>query len=242
MANRMLSASDAIREQQEMMRDAIAFAQRKQMQGYQEQVNRAMDTPFERGYFSEGFDPLFDPGPRENLSAAPVSEPDRKLIPRLGVALADEEGDVSLAKEAEALLGYNVLRRKLKIPGKLGEVLACLDIEPLNTEAVEKYKREMVLWRKRELVIEREGAVQFGVRYRIDISWRRVELGQCKEEVPLFALRKAVQVKKACPEAILQVDELIEEQRLIDPFLVARLDDETYYLEVWKEPKFEETL
>lgn len=186
--------------------------------------------------------PWDEPG-GELLSNAPSSEPDRKLIPRLGVALIDEgETEAALAKEAEALLGYNVLRRKLKIPGKLGEVLACLDIEPLNSEAVEKYKSDMVLWRKKQLVIEHEGVVQVGARYRIDVSWCRVMLGDCQNEVPLFALRKAVQVKKACPEAMLQVDELVEEKKLIDPFLVAILDDECYYLEVWKEPKFEETL
>lgn len=180
----------------------------------------------------------------EDLSKAPRSEPDRKLIPRLGVLLADEsEGENALAKEAESLFGYNVLRRKLKLPGKLGEVLACLDIEPLNFDAVEKYKADMVLWRKKE-IIEREGVRQrmMEQRYNIDVSWKRIALGKCKEEVPLFALRKAVQVKKACPEVILEVDELIEEKKLIDPFLVARLDDETFYLEVWKEPKFEETL
>jgi len=187
---------------------------------------------------------FFDPvsGQLEHLSKAPLTEPDRKLIPRLGVLLAAEgEGEHALAKEAEALLGYSVLRRKLKIPGKLGEVLACLDIEPLDFNAVEKYKADMVLWRRKELETAARDLRQLR-RYYIEISWRRVALGSCAEEVPLFALRKAVQVKKACPEAILEVDELIEEKKLIDPFLVARLEDETYYLEVWKEPKFEETL
>lgn len=176
-----------------------------------------------------------------DFSSAPHSEPDRKAIPRFGVMLADEsEGENQLAKEAEALLGYNVLRRKLKLPGKLGEVLAMLDIEPLNTEAVEKYKQEMVLFRQWEIVERHHPG--YGRTHYIDVSWRRIALADCESEVPLFALRKAVQVKKACPEAILEVDELIEQKKLIDPFLVARLDGETYYLEVWKEPKFEETL
>jgi hypothetical protein len=176
-----------------------------------------------------------------DLSKAPLVEPDRKQIPRFGVALADEgESEAVLAKEAEALLGYNVLRRKLKIPGKLGEVLFMLDIEPLNFEAVEKYKADMVLWRKKA-AMEVLTAQQRRTHY-VEVSWRRVALGKCTEEVPLFALRKAVQVKKACAKVILEVDELIEEKKLIDPFLVARLADEVYYLEVWKEPKFEETL
>ena len=177
----------------------------------------------------------------EDLSKAPHSEPDRKLIPRLGVALLDDEREAALAKAADALLGYNVLRRKLKIPGKLGEVLARLDIEPLNAEAVEKYKADMILWRRTQLLAQ--NPVKWNEEnYWVVVSWRRVALGECKEEVPLFALRKAVQVKKSCPEAILEVDELIEQGKPIDPFLVARLADETYYLEVWKEPKFEETL
>jgi hypothetical protein len=186
-----------------------------------------------------------------DMFMAPQSEPDRKAIPRGAVALAEEgEGENELAKEAEALLGYGVLRRKLKIAGRLGEVLALLDIEPLNSVAVEKYKADMVLWRMKQLQGSSLGMAtnrrydldDFGRRYVMDVAWRRVALGKCKEEVPLFALRKAVQVKKACPEAILEVDELMEEKKLIDPFLLARLDDETYYLEVWKEPKFEETL
>ena len=115
-------------------------------------------------------------------------------------------------------------------------MLALLDIEPLNAEAVEKYKADMVLWRKKAID---PGYMRTHI---IDVSWRRIALNKCTEEVPLFALRKAVQVKKALPEVILEVDELIEEKKLIDPFLVARLEDETYYLEVWKEPKFEETL
>jgi hypothetical protein len=182
-------------------------------------------------------------GMGEDLSAAPKSEPDRKALPRFGVALADDgETDVQLAKEAESLLGYNVLRRKLKIPGKLGEVLACLEIEPLDTTAVEKYKLDMVLWRKKEVFEKAAADPSFNRHYTIDVSWRRVLLGDCQSEVPLFALRKAVQVKKGCPEAMIEVDELIEQKKLIDPFLVATLDDETYYLEVWKEPKFEEKL
>jgi len=138
--------------------------------------------------FDLGFDGLV---PLEDLSKSPRSEPDRKLIPRFGVALADEgEGENQLAKEAELMFGYSVLRRKLNLPGKLGEVLACLDIEPLNSDAVDKYKAEMILWRKKQ-IIERN-VPGYGRTHEIDVYWRRVALGKCKEEVPLFALRKAV--------------------------------------------------
>ena len=215
-----------------MLERERAYLQRMRLEEI-EQMRRAVMP-------SVAWDPTW-PLDTVDLSGAPRTEPDRKAIPRLGVALVDEdEGEHALAKEAEALLGYNVLRRKLKIPGKLGEVLACLDIEPLNFEAVEKYKAGMVLWRKKEIISRFDPG--YGLTHHIEVLWLRSALGNCKEEVPLFALRKAVQVKKACPEAILEVDELIEEKKVIDPFLVARLDDEVYYLEVWKEPKFEETL
>lgn len=240
MANQPLSASNSIRIQREMME---VYRMRQMQEIDEREMLMRVRAPFEQVRWV-GIDwggPEWNGAEVLDLSKAPGSEPDRKLIPRLGVALADEsETEAALAKEAEALLGYKVLRRKLKIPGELGEVLACLDIEPLRFEAVEKYKADMVLWRQKEIV-ERH-APGYGRTHIINVSWRRVALGSCEEEVPLFALRKAVQVKKACPQAILEVDELIEEKKLIDPFLVARLDDETYYLEVWKEPKFEETL
>lgn len=48
--------------------------------------------------------PWWDEPGGELLSNAPSSEPDRKLIPRLGVALIDEgETEAALAKEAPAL-------------------------------------------------------------------------------------------------------------------------------------------
>ena len=67
---------------------------------------------------------------------------------------------------------------------------------------------------------ERHGLVYgpiHGPRYVTDVAWYRVALSSCPGEIPLFALRKAVQIKKACPEAILEVVELMEEQKLIDP-------------------------
>jgi hypothetical protein len=225
----------AIREHEDRLVEEHQRRQYMEEMAFLQRNAEFMPNPWGRSPFGgwAGDDP--------DLSKAPLVEPDRKQIPRFGVALADEgESEAALAKEAEALLGYNVLRRKLKIPGKLGEVLFMLDIEPLNFEAVEKYKADMVLWRKKAAM--EVLTAQQRRTYYVEVSWRRVALGKCTEEVPLFALRKAVQVKKACAKVVLEVDELIEEKKLIDPFLVARLDDEVYYLEVWKEPKFEETL
>jgi hypothetical protein len=258
-AGKEMTATGMMMLQREMEEKAfrvrrMEMRQREELEArrrYEMEMMRRFEfgRPGEMIRIADRFNPdggMFGPMPweqGEDLSAAPKSEPDRKALPRFGVALADDgETDVQLAKEAESLLGYNVLRRKLKIPGKLGEVLACLEIEPLDTAAVEKYKADMVLWRKKEVFGKHATDPNFNHRYRIDVSWRRVLLGDCPSEVPLFALRKAVQVKKACPEATLEVDELIEQKKLIDPFLVATLDDELYYLEVWKEPKFEENL
>lgn len=181
----------------------------------------------------------------ERIKNAPATEPERSAIPRFGVLVSSEsEEETLLAHEAEALLGYNVLRRKLKLGGKLGQALAALEIEPLDTDAVNKYKNDMVAFRLKALgpkAFQRTGRQTIVT----EVSWRRVLLSgynAASTEVPTFALRKAAQIKKACGEAVLSVDELVEQRRVIDPFLVATLADEVYYVDVWKEPKFEATL
>src|SRR6185369_13180953 len=64
--------------------------------------------------------------------------------------------------------------------------------------------------------------------------------GYRKIEIPDIALDTATRIKELLPNAVLSVEILMGNFRTIgDPFL--RLDEvnETYYLEAWKEPKFE---
>ena len=64
--------------------------------------------------------------------------------------------------------------------------------------------------------------------------WERVPLAEYQEEVPLYVLRKALDIKKRVPGA-----EFYVEQRAKDPFLIVKCGKEEHYIEVWREPRFE---
>ena len=157
---------------------------------------------------------------------APVIEPD--ATPR-----------AALAVEAEALLGYKPLRVAVKAPGALRAVLAKLEIEVLDEASVNAYKAQMVQ--------------HYDTHKKMSVpTWRLTELSKYTQPVPEFVLRKACDIKRELPTAIFYIDQLA-----VDPFLlvsttpitdfltnqVRKLDLETQaYVEVWDEPKFEETL
>lgn len=171
-----------------------------------------------------------------------VKEPSREMLKRVAVEadavdLTDE--DRKLAVEAETWLGYQPLRKALHVAGLLRRVLAKLEIEVLDQESVDAYKAQMVEHYRSSNKLPMP-------------TWRLVPLAQYTQEVPKFALRKAVDIKRELPEARLYVDQLA-----IDPFLIVSmtelpdpphnckrgLDPETAaYVEVWSEPKFEATM
>jgi hypothetical protein len=64
--------------------------------------------------------------------------------------------------------------------------------------------------------------------------WERVPLAQYGEEVPVYVLHKAVDIKKQLPSA-----EFYVEQRAKDPFLIVKCGAEEHYIEVWREPGFD---
>lgn len=68
-------------------------------------------------------------------------------------------------------------------------------------------------------------------------TWERVALAEYGEEVPLYVLRKAVEIKKRLSDA-----EFYIEQHAKDPFLIVRCGGEEHYVEVWQEPRFEAPL
>ena len=174
-----------------------------------------------------------------------VEEPSRNLLKRVAVEVGDgyemaiAGGDNKLAIEAESLLGYRPLRQFLNLAGTLRRVLAKLDIDILDQASVDAYKMQMVEH------YSTTGKMPYP-------TWRLTLLERYTDQVPKFALRKAVEIKRELPEARFYIDQLA-----IDPFLIVSLDDvydsmancsrrldpETAaYIEVWSEPKFEATL
>ena len=60
--------------------------------------------------------------------------------------------------------------------------------------------------------------------------------GEEGKEIPEYVLNKAIQVKYEVPEVEILIDEFTV---VPDPFLFVKLGAESYYIEVWDEPKFE---
>ncbi len=74
-----------------------------------------------------------------------------------------------------------------------------------------------------------------------NLEWESVRLESYRQEIPLYALQTALDIKEKCPESGFFVDSLV---RQVDPFLYVRgngeaWDSPRYYLEVWNEPGFD---
>lgn len=54
----------------------------------------------------------------------------------------------------------------------------------------------------------------------------------------LAAAASTMQIKEACPDVVFHVHHMTDPKA--DPFLIAQLGRELYYVEVWAEPRFEQ--
>jgi hypothetical protein len=152
---------------------------------------------------------------------------------------------VIFASDCAKLLGYQTLQAVVVKP--LAGILNKLEIEILNSQEVEDYKQAAVttasrLWEKDNSELMKSPYV---FMYRPKFSWQMCALNQSEaseyipayhEEVPEFALNKAIQIKREVPEAKFFVHRLTSFR---DPFLSVSLGSESYFVEVWDEPKFE---
>lgn len=82
---------------------------------------------------------------------------------------------------------------------------------------------------------------------RITRHWHMVSLSGFDGTVPEFVLDRALLIKCKVPSAEFYIDQLfldVEHTRIPDrdPFLVVRLKDETYWIDVWDEKEYEATL
>lgn len=161
------------------------------------------------------------------------------------------EESKSLAAEAADVLGYDALRQYqtegVEKIGKLSRVLADLGIDTLNKDDVKKYQRE----KQNEVARQKfEEWVNDTAAYRSNFwgpGWTSRKINEYKEPVPEFVLNKALQIKKALPDVVIEVEYLEEHP---DPFMKVKLlkegsqytAEEEFYVEVWEEPTFESRL
>jgi hypothetical protein len=78
-------------------------------------------------------------------------------------------------------------------------------------------------------------------------SWKACSIAEFPGNIPEFVLAKAVQLKQELPKVRFEIESLYgERERIIrplpDPFLVAILEDERYYIDVWDEKEYEAKL
>jgi hypothetical protein len=178
-----------------------------------------------------------------------MNEIDRVVLTLVESAVP--ESTETLAQEARELLGYGALAEEtdkvLKVASlikPLRATLAKLEMDILKPESVEQYKIEQ--WREamNKGFSDHLADVERGIRRHdswinwayYGCKWEQVDLSKYGEPIPAHVLHKAIEIKKACPEVTFVVEHLSENP---DPFLIADLNGERYYIEVWDEPKFE---
>lgn len=75
-------------------------------------------------------------------------------------------------------------------------------------------------------------------------EWKPLPIDKYDGNVPVEALSKALAIKNALPDVEVYVDRLIETTEKIerpdrDPFLMVKLGNERYWIDVWDEAKYE---
>jgi len=150
-----------------------------------------------------------------------------------------------LATRAADLLGYKALAEHVSgrhsiaaSEGKLTDALKALEMEVLDISAVLQYQMEEAS----RLTIEKikEDFKQYVQGYFTPAKWEQENLNEYEGAIPEFVIAKAVQIKEALPEVTFRIQHLSEPKA--DPFLIAILGKEIYYIEAWDEPRFENTL
>ena len=166
-------------------------------------------------------------------------------LPEAELKLSDLNAErMKLATRAKELLGYTALtadvtgQRAIGITtGKLTECLLKLDLKVLDTASVIQYQLEEMTRRNHEFIVNNIDSWA-GNGWRTSLgSWQKTELSQYDQPIPEFVLDKAVRIKEALPEVQFNVQHLSDPKA--DPFLIAILGKEVYYVDAWDEPRFE---
>jgi hypothetical protein len=165
-----------------------------------------------------------------------------------------------LAESAKAVLGYDVLAKKMESVAIVPETtclrmtLQSLGIEILVERDVARYQKERLIEQTTELMrkwmedVAKHSMEEFrrgGMNQFSGPDWRMVKISEYRQPVPEHILAKAVEVKEKMPECEIYIEHLSDHP---DPFLVVGAaaakyswykPDEHYYLAAWAEPKFE---
>jgi hypothetical protein len=87
-----------------------------------------------------------------------------------------------------------------------------------------------------------DSRIEYLPPYAVMLVWDLVEHPDVPTEMPPYVERKAKQIADAIPGVTFETETLRDQSRNYDPFLVVRLGDERYYVEVWDEHDFEKIL
>lgn len=136
-----------------------------------------------------------------------------------------------LAERAEKHLGYGGVAQEVAfIDAKtaLLKVLQEVGIRPFNIEDVTKYKEKLLKKANRFWNLQSE--------YR-RAGWDTTHIQGYKKPIPEFALHTAIQIREKEPRAEILIEEL-RYTRIVDPFMIVRLNRVDAYIEVWEEREF----
>lgn len=78
-----------------------------------------------------------------------------------------------------------------------------------------------------------------GTAVKEEAFWRMTPLRDYGSPVPKPVLDLAVQLKKRLPKARFHVHELVQQERVLDPFLAVTYAETTYFIAAWDEPEFD---
>jgi hypothetical protein len=161
---------------------------------------------------------------------------------------------LSLSITAKEVLGYEVMDKALSKTSaaemtSLQAALKALEIETLHPNDVGTYQKERLIEQTmaniNKWILETKDLASVHSYNRFGgPAWVQEKIREYKQPIPEFVLAKAVQIKQAIPECEIYVESL---EDYPDPFLLVAIPDgrayyphkESFYVEVWEEPKFE---
>lgn len=161
-------------------------------------------------------------------------------LKRMELSPSNTIADNEILAKAKRLFGYKGgIRKDIGVAGILGQVLRELHLKPFDPKRVNRYKIK-----KQEQFRATLPKTSSFSSYRWRIGWATVPIEEYRQDIPDFVMRKAIQIKEKMPAAQIVIEELTAKKervaRRYDPFLVAKFENEKYYIEVWNEREFED--